>query len=229
MSVRTKWLGAALLALVAVAVIAAEVPGTRKEHQPAEKGPMLMHATALRSQVSSALAAVEAAEKAVQAGDKDQALAQLAEAKRVLVAARHHLAPPAEAPFVNARCPIMGSPIQPDKVPAALVREYKGQKVAFCCGGCPVAWEKLSDAEKDAKLAAAGAAPAPAPAKGKFLNARCPIMGSPIDPARVAPNLIRDYNGGKVAFCCAGCPAAWDKLTDAERAARLKAAGGAGL
>ena len=59
------------------------------------------------------------------------------------------------AKFANVRCPIMGSPINPDKVPANLTREYKGQKVAFCCGGCPPAWDKLSDAEKDAKLKAA--------------------------------------------------------------------------
>ena len=56
------------------------------------------------------------------------------------------------AEFVNARCPIMDSPIDPAKVPENLTREHKGKKVAFCCAGCPVAWDKLSDAEKDAKL-----------------------------------------------------------------------------
>ena len=56
--------------------------------------------------------------------------------------------------FVNARCPIMGSPIDPAHVPDSLTREYKGQKVAFCCGMCPPAWDKLSDAEKDKKLEA---------------------------------------------------------------------------
>ena len=55
--------------------------------------------------------------------------------------------------FVNARCPIMGTPIDPAKVPEELTRMHKGQKVAFCCPGCPLAWDKLSDAEKDAKLA----------------------------------------------------------------------------
>ena len=59
------------------------------------------------------------------------------------------------AKFANVRCPIMGTPINPDKVPVNLTREYKGQKVAFCCGGCPPAWDKLSDAEKDVKLKAA--------------------------------------------------------------------------
>ncbi|MCE5327808.1 MAG: hypothetical protein LLG01_15485 [Planctomycetaceae bacterium] len=57
--------------------------------------------------------------------------------------------------FVNERCPIMGSTIDPDKVPASLVRDYKGKKVAFCCGGCPGQWDKLSDVQKDEKLRAA--------------------------------------------------------------------------
>lgn len=56
--------------------------------------------------------------------------------------------------FVNVRCPIMGSPIDAANVPASLVREHKGRKVALCCAGCPEAWDALSDEEKDAKLAA---------------------------------------------------------------------------
>ena len=54
-----------------------------------------------------------------------------------------------------------------------------------------------------------------------FLNSRCPIMGGELDPTKVTPELIRPYKGGKVAFCCAGCPAAWDKLSDAEKQAKL--------
>ena len=45
----------------------------------------------------------------------------------------------APAPVVNALCPIMGSRIDPNGVPESLVREHKGQKVGFCCGGCPAA------------------------------------------------------------------------------------------
>ncbi len=57
------------------------------------------------------------------------------------------------AEFVNDRCPIIDSPIDFANVPDSLTREYKGKKVAFCCAGCPAAWDKLSDAEKDAALA----------------------------------------------------------------------------
>ena len=56
--------------------------------------------------------------------------------------------------FVNARCPIMGSPIDPANVPPSLTRTFKGQRVAFCCPVCPGQWDSLTDAEKEAKLAA---------------------------------------------------------------------------
>ena len=62
--------------------------------------------------------------------------------------------PPAPV-FVNARCPIMGTLIDPAKTTPDLIRMFRGQKVAFCCGSCPAAWDKLSPAEKDAKLKAA--------------------------------------------------------------------------
>ena len=62
---------------------------------------------------------------------------------------------------VNAKCPIRGEAIDPAKVPEDLVRTYKGQKVGFCCAGCPEAWDKLTDAQKDAKLQAAMAKAAP--------------------------------------------------------------------
>jgi len=48
---------------------------------------------------------------------------------------------------------MMGTKIDPAKVPESLTRTYNGKKVAFCCAGCPVAWDKLSDADKTAKLA----------------------------------------------------------------------------
>lgn len=56
--------------------------------------------------------------------------------------------------FVNVRCPMMDSEIKLEKVDLSLVREFKGKKVAFCCPGCPIAWEKLSDEEKETKLKA---------------------------------------------------------------------------
>jgi hypothetical protein len=55
-----------------------------------------------------------------------------------------------------------------------------------------------------------------------FLNDRCPIMGARIDPEKTPAELTRVYGQGQVAFCCAGCPAQWARLTAAEKAAKLK-------
>ena len=59
---------------------------------------------------------------------------------------------------------------------------------------------------------------------GGVVNATCPMMGSKIDPAKVPENLTRKWKGQVVGFCCGGCPGAWDKLSDADRATKLKAA-----
>ena len=70
------------------------------------------------------------------------------------------LKPPTTAPaFANTRCPMMGTVIDPGAVPSDLIREYKGKKVAFCCEGCPDAWDALDDADKQAKLAGAKVPP----------------------------------------------------------------------
>jgi hypothetical protein len=62
---------------------------------------------------------------------------------------------PATKGLANARCPIMGAKLNPAAASADLLRTYKGQKVGFCCKGCPAAWDKLADKDKDAKLHAA--------------------------------------------------------------------------
>ena len=96
---------------------------------------------------------IDKAIKAVEAGNKETALAELHKAQKMLVAINAGIAKHVKPKFANVRCPIMGSPINPDKVAKNLIRDYKEQKVAFCYGGCPGQWDKLTDAEKDAKLA----------------------------------------------------------------------------
>jgi Cu(I)/Ag(I) efflux system membrane fusion protein len=61
----------------------------------------------------------------------------------------------AQRVVVNDKCPIMGSEIDPTDVPEDLMRRWKGKRVGFCCAGCPDAWDKLSESEKQAKLEAA--------------------------------------------------------------------------
>jgi len=62
--------------------------------------------------------------------------------------------------YANVNCPMMtDNKIDPAKVTKELTRTHKGKDVAFCCPACPPAWDKLSDEEKDGKLAAVAAKP----------------------------------------------------------------------
>lgn len=99
---------------------------------------------------------IEKAIKAIERGNDKVALAELKMAKNMITAMNAIIeaaSKNAKPGFANSKCPIMGSPINTDKVAKNLIREYKDRKIAFCCGGCPAAWDKLSDKEKDAKLA----------------------------------------------------------------------------
>ncbi len=96
---------------------------------------------------------IEKAIKAVETDNKEAALAELHKAQKMLAAINAGIAKHVKSKFANASCPIMGSPINPDKVGKSLIRDYKGEKIAFCCGGCPGQWDKLTNAEKEAKLA----------------------------------------------------------------------------
>lgn len=98
---------------------------------------------------------IEKALNAVEQGDKKTALTELNKAKKMLAGIDLAIGKLVRPRFANDRCPIMGSTINPDKVSKDLIRDYKGQKVAFCCQGCPAQWDKLSDSQKAAKLAKA--------------------------------------------------------------------------
>jgi hypothetical protein len=103
-------------------------------------------------QIEVILKKIETTQRAVESGDKKSALKELGQTKDFLNQIREKLVALTAPAFVNTHCPIMGSQIMPDDVTPNLIREYKGQKVAFCCGGCPGQWDKLSDKEKEAKL-----------------------------------------------------------------------------
>jgi hypothetical protein len=96
---------------------------------------------------------IDKAVKAIESGDSKAALAELHKARKTIASINEAIGKHVKPEFVNNRCPLMGSPIKPDKVTKNLIRDYKGQKVAFCCAGCPSKWDKLTDAEKQAKLA----------------------------------------------------------------------------
>ncbi len=54
-----------------------------------------------------------------------------------------------------------------------------------------------------------------------FVNANCPMMVKPID--KDGPST--EWHGQKVGYCCDGCQAEFEALSDAEQTAKLKAAG----
>ena len=107
----------------------------------------------------SALKILVSLQKAIESGNQKEALAQLDHLKHTLMLVQVALAEHVGPTFVNTACPIMGTKIDPAKVTPDLIREFNGQKVAFCCAMCPPKWDKLTDTEKKAKLMAAIAIP----------------------------------------------------------------------
>jgi hypothetical protein len=149
-----------LLALAGTYVIGAD-SGSMANHtghkamlpKPApEKAALVSLDTIHAKQLPAIEAAVQKAIQQLEAGHTQAALAELRHAQSALIVTRQALGKHIKPKFANAVCPIMGSPINPEKVTANLVREYQGEKVAFCCAGCPAAWDQLGDAEKATKL-----------------------------------------------------------------------------
>jgi hypothetical protein len=46
-------------------------------------------------------------------------------------------------------------------------------------------------------------------------------MGNEIKADELAPELIREWNGKRVGFCCPPCLEEWAEMTDAQRAEKL--------
>jgi len=103
--------------------------------------------------MASAKAAIKAAIEALDKGDTAAAKAELKKADEFLSKAHKCMKENVEKmPCVNGKCPISGKEFDKMNAPADNTRLYKGMKIGFCCSNCPVAWDKLTDEEKDAKL-----------------------------------------------------------------------------
>jgi len=63
----------------------------------------------------------------------------------------------------------------------------------------------------------------------KYVNDRCPIERQPIRPADVTEELLRPFQGQKVALLDDVAAARWDALTDTEKALKLEAVRGGSL
>lgn len=55
-------------------------------------------------------------------------------------------------------------------------------------------------------------------ASSAYVNKACPIMGNEINVAEVTDDLVREWKGGKVAFCCPPCLEDWDEMSEEDRA-----------
>ncbi|NQV33864.1 MAG: hypothetical protein HQ515_14315 [Phycisphaeraceae bacterium] len=103
--------------------------------------------------------ALKASHTAVEMGQKARALAELNRAQDLVTVVQRTVALKVKPRYANTVCPIMGSKIDAAHVPNRLVRKFNGQKIAFCCAGCPDQWVKLSTAQKEVKLAKAKSPP----------------------------------------------------------------------
>ena len=128
----------------------ARAPRQTRGIKPAQEG------TSLQAIYSQRLPAVQAAvRRAIQhleTGHQQEALNELKQVQSSLVALQQALGRQMGPRFLNDRCPIMGTKIDPENVPAELIRAYGQGKVAFCCGGCPAQWDSFTEAQKTAKL-----------------------------------------------------------------------------
>lgn len=158
---RLTWLtGMTLTGIAALLVIPTlamtESPTMHHKNMAAPTAPQKLTLETLHEkQVPELSQALDEAIRLLQAGKQQDALAQLQKARQSLEAIKTTLAAHVKPAFANTRCPIMGSPIHPDRVTKALTREYQGKQIAFCCGGCPNQWDKLTDAQKQQKFSQA--------------------------------------------------------------------------
>jgi len=144
---------ALLLAVVgAVSLYVVGVHAASADDHAAGKAAVVSLEAIHAKQLPAIEATVQRAIRNLEAGRSQVALAELKRVQSALTAVHKALGQHVKPKFANTVCPIMGAPINPNKVAANLVREYQGQKVAFCCAGCPAAWDQLSEADKTAKL-----------------------------------------------------------------------------
>jgi hypothetical protein len=105
-------------------------------------------------ETTEVMAMLDAAVVALDAGNTADAKKEIEKAQKMLKEiSEAQKKCMAKMPTVNDRCPISGDKIDMMNTPEDQTVMYKGQKVGFCCTKCPLAWEKLTDKEKDEKLA----------------------------------------------------------------------------
>jgi Cu+-exporting ATPase len=83
-------------------------------------------------------------------------------------------------------CPVSGKPIDKD-----ISIEYEGQKVYFCCNGCPPKFKQTPNKYLPALYRQI---------YPQTVQVKCPVMGGTVDP-----EVFVEHEGRRVYFCCKGC------------------------
>jgi ribosomal protein S20 len=161
------WLIAIIIAAAGLAVFSlASAQAKEKQVEEPNKSSMMMEKKmqkcmvrcvkdchASMEDIASAKAAIKAAVEAIDKGDTAAAKSELKKAEELLTKAHKCMKENIEKmPCINNICPITGKPFDMMDRPKDCIRMHKGRKIGFCCPGCPSQWDKMTDAEKDAKL-----------------------------------------------------------------------------
>jgi flagellar biosynthesis component FlhA len=105
-------------------------------------------------ETSDVMTMLDAAVVALDAGNTADAKKEIEKAKAVLKNMEMMQKKCIEKmPTVNDACPVSGDKIDMMNTPEKQTTIFKGKKVGFCCTKCPLVWDKLTDAEKEEKLA----------------------------------------------------------------------------
>lgn len=128
-----------------------------KEPKPVPESLRVIHSTRL----PAVQEAVARAIRHLEAGHQEEALKEMRQIKGSLEALHQALGKHVGPLFINDRCPIMGTKINVERIPAELTRMHGEHKVGFCCGGCPAQWDRLPEAEKAARLQKVATGPQP--------------------------------------------------------------------
>lgn len=106
------------------------------------------------NETTDVMTMLDAAVVALDAGNTDDAKKEIEKARAILKNMKMMQKKCIEKmPTVNDACPISGQKIGMMDTPEKLTTIFKGKKVGFCCPNCPPAWDKLTDTEKEEKLA----------------------------------------------------------------------------
>lgn len=70
---------------------------------------------------------------------------------------------------------------------------------------------------KDEMAERALGGPKASTADTRTMNSMCPIGGHEFNPVNHTEDLVREYKGDKIGFCCDGCSSAWDSMNTTQR------------